>query len=119
MSKKISRENLPQKKIIQKKKDNFLPGKKLEEIEKNFSNWPRSHGGFSSMRFSSLKHINKSNVEKIKLAWIYNSRDGKEGIEANPIVYDGLVYFPTPGNNIVCVDGSTGKEIWRYYQKNL
>ena len=115
--KKSLRDDLPEIKIISKKKDNFLPGKKLEEIEKNFSNWPRSHGGFSSMRFSSLNQINKNNVEKLKLAWTYNSKDGKEGIEANPVVYDGLVYVPTPGNQIVCLDGATGKEIWRYKAK--
>ena len=55
----LSRLNLPEKKIIPKKIDNFLPGRKINEIEKNFSNWPRSHGGFSSMRFSSLDLIIK------------------------------------------------------------
>ena len=115
--KKSLRADLPEIKIISKKKDNFLPGRKLEDIEKNFSNWPRSHGGFSSMRFSSLDQINKNNVGKLKLAWTYNSKDGKEGIEANPVVYDGLVYIPTPGNQIVCLDGATGKEIWRYKAK--
>ena len=117
VEKKSTREDLPQRKIIEKKKDNFLPGTQLEFIEKNFSDWPRSHGGFSSMRFSSLDKINKKNIEKLKLAWIYNSKDGKEGVEANPIVYDGLVYFPTPGNHVVCLDGATGKEVWKYKAK--
>ena len=108
------RADLPEIKIISKKIDNFLPGRKIEEVEKNFSNWPRSHGGFSSMRFSSLDLINKNNIEKLKLAWTFNSKDGRKGIEANPVVYDGLVYIPTPGNLIVCLDGTNGKEIWRY-----
>ena len=108
------RENLPKIKIIFKKKENFLPGKKINEVEKNFSDWPRSHGGFSSMRFSSLEQINKNNVKNLKLAWIYNSKDGRKGIESNPVVYKGLVYMPTPGNYIVCLDGTNGKEIWRY-----
>ena len=47
------REKLPEILKISGKKDNFLPGTKIEEMEKNFSNWPRSHGGFTSMRFSS------------------------------------------------------------------
>ena len=108
------RENLPEIKIISKKKDNFLPGRKIEEVEKNFSNWPRSHGGFSSMRFSNLNLINKDNIKKLKLAWIFNSKDGKKGIEANPVVYNGLIYIPTPGNHIICLDGTNGDEIWRY-----
>ena len=108
---------LPKNKLISKKKDNFLPGKTIEEVEKNFSNWPRSHGGFSSMRFSSLDFIHKDNVVKLKLAWVFQSKDGKKGIQANPVVYDGLVYFPTPGNHIICLDGISGKEIWRYKVK--
>lgn len=111
------REKLPKILKISGKKDNFLPGTKIEEIEKNFSNWPRSHGGFTSMRFSSLKKINKNNVKKLKLAWIYNSKDGKMGMQANPVVYDGLIYAPTPGGHIVCLDGATGKEIWKYKAK--
>ena len=106
--------DLPKIKIISKKNDDFFPGRKIEEVEKNFSNWPRSHGGFSSMRFSSLDLINKNNVGRLKLAWKFNSNDGKKGIQANPVVYNGLVYLPTPGNNIVCLDGTNGKVIWRY-----
>ena len=104
------RADLPEIKIISKKKDNFLPGRKIENVEKNFSNWPRSHGGFSSMRFSSLSLINKDNINNLKLAWIFNSKDGKKGIEANPVVYEGLVYVPTPGNHIICLNGTNGKE---------
>ena len=111
---KTLRASMPTTKTILGKKKDFPPGKKIINIEKNFANWPRSHGGFSSMRFSSLKKINKDNINKLKLAWIYNSRDGKKGIQANPIIYDGLVYVPTPGNHIVCLDGVTGKEIWKY-----
>ncbi len=99
---------------IKGKRDNFSTGDKIEEIEKNFANWPRSHGGFTSMRFSSLKKINKDNIKKLELAWVYNSKDGKKGIQANPVVYNGLIYTPTPGNFIVCLDGATGKEIWKY-----
>ena len=87
------RADLPEIKIISKKKENFLPGKTIEEVEKNFSNWPRSHGGFSSMRFSSLDLINRNNIGKLKLAWTFNSKDGKKGIQANPVVYDGLIYL--------------------------
>ena len=108
------RSKLPKIIKIEGKKDNFLTGTKIEKIEKNFSNWERSHGGYTSTRFSSLNKINKNNVDKLKVAWTYNSKDGKKGIQANPVVKDGFVYFPTPGNHIVCLDAASGKEIWKY-----
>ena len=112
-----NRQNLPEIRIIKKKVDNFLPGDKIEDIEKNYSNWMRSHGNSSSVRFSSLDLINKNNINKLEFAWQYNSKDGKKGIQANPVVYDGMIYLPTPGNHIVCLDGVTGKEVWRYKAK--
>jgi glucose dehydrogenase len=111
------RNSKPSTKIIKKKTDDFLPGSTIEQVEKNFSNWKRSHGGFSSSRFSSLKLINKKNINQLELAWIYNSKDGKKGMQANPIVYEGFIYSPTPGNHIVCLDGTNGKEVWRYKAK--
>ena len=39
------RANLPKFKVIPGKKENFLPGRKIEEMEINLSNWPRSHIG--------------------------------------------------------------------------
>ena len=41
------------------------------------------------MRFSSLDLINKNNVGKLKLAWQFNSNDGKKGIQAK-------VHYPLP-----------------------
>ena len=108
------REELPKVIKIEGKKNNFLKGTNLDKLEKNFSNWKRSHGGYSSMRFSSLKEIDKSNVDKLKVAWTYKSNDGKKSIQANPVVNDGLIYFPTPGNFIVCLNAATGDEIWKY-----
>ena len=110
----LIREKLPKVIKIEGKKNNFLTGTNLDKLEKNFSNWTRSHGGYSSMRFSSLKEINKYNVHKLKVAWIYKSNDVKKSIQANPVVNDGLIYFPTPGNFIVCLDAASGKEIWKY-----
>ena len=38
-------------------------------------------------------------------------------MQANPIVYNGFIYSPTPGNHVVCLDGTSGKEVWRYKAK--
>ena len=113
----VKRNNIPPIKIISAKKDNFKEGTKIKDIEKNYSDWSRSHGGFSNTRFSSLDLVNKSNVKNLKVAWIYNSKDNKKSIQANPVVQDGLVYFPIPGNFIVCLDAATGKEVWKYKVK--
>ena len=108
------RNSLPSTIVIPAKKENFKKGTAIENIERNYSNWTRSHGGYSNLRFSNLDLINKSNVKDLEVAWIYKSNDVKKSIQANPIVKDGFIYFPTPGNFIVCLNAATGKVIWKY-----
>lgn len=69
-------------------------------------------------RFSPLKLIDRSNVERLARAWTYHT--GETGntrmvaFESTPIVVDGALYFSTPGGRIVALDGDTGAEKWRY-----
>ena len=79
----------------------------------NIENWKRSNGNNSSTRFSFLKDIDETNVNDLEIAWLYRSNDGSKGIQANAIYNEGKLFFPTPGNHIVCLNAVTGKEIWK------
>ncbi len=114
----IDRSKFDKYKIIKGQTSGFRKGLNLKEIEIPKKNWLRSHGNSSSVRFSNLKEINAQNVKKLALAWRFNSGDGKKGIQANPIAKNGKIFFPTPGNFIVCLDGSNGEVIWKYKVKN-
>ena len=107
------------KREVSNKKYNF--SESINDINdyNNYSDWLRSNGNNYGTRFSALKKINKDNIKNLKLAWTYNSNDfaGKE-IQANPVVKDGFIFTPTSGNYIVCINGKTGKEIWRFKVEN-
>ena len=93
-----------------------LETKQLSTYDEILGNWYRSHGNNHSNRFSNLKKINKQNIDKLKLAWIYNSNNGsgaKIDIQCNPIVIDGIIYTPVVGGYIVAINGFDGQEIWR------
>jgi len=109
----------PEFKTIYKKTTNFSKSNIKNNNYKNHKNWTRSNGNNTSSRFSSLKLINKDNVKNLKLAWSFKTNDslGKE-IQANPIAENGFIYTPTPGNNIICINGQTGKEVWRFNVEN-
>ncbi len=78
------------------------------------SDWGRSNGDNASSRYSKLKQIDRTNVGRLQVAWIYHSGDGKGNIEANPVIVHGTLYAPTPGRAVVAVDAVTGREIWRF-----
>jgi glucose dehydrogenase len=107
--------NLPAEKIIKKKENNF--SENLYPLG-NIKEWVRSHGNSSAIRFSSLKKINKSNLDQLNVAWTFNVNDeiGSD-IQANPIVANGKIYFPSMGTKILAIDAKNGKLIWEFDSK--
>ncbi len=91
----------------------LTPANSLPQTEA-LSRWTRSHGGDECLRYSSLTRINRSNVSRLKVAWTYQSKDGRGNIQCNPIVVNGVLYAPTVGNHLVALNAATGKGIWRF-----
>jgi quinoprotein glucose dehydrogenase len=81
--------------------------------------WTRAHADNGSSGFSPLRQITRDNVSHLKAAWTWHSADGPAGIEANPVVVDGVVYAPTSGGNFVALDGVTGHELWRFKPEGI
>ena len=40
--------------------------------------WPM-HGGIDNIRYSALSEINRTNVNRLQVAWTYDSRDAFKG----------------------------------------
>ncbi|NJN50561.1 MAG: PQQ-dependent dehydrogenase, methanol/ethanol family [Gammaproteobacteria bacterium] len=78
--------------------------------------WP-SHGRtWSEQRFSTLTDINRSNVASLGLDWHFET-GSKRGMEATPIVVDGVMYVTAAWSKVFALDAATGQEIWRYDPK--
>ncbi len=87
--------------------------------------WPYYGHDAGGMRFSPLTQINRENVAKLKVAWIFHSGDISEesrdrkrsGFETTPILVDGTLYLTTPFNRVIALDPATGKQRWAYDPK--
>ena len=75
--------------------------------------WNSYGEGLTNQRFSKITQINKTNVEKLGLAWQFQT-GVKATFQATPIVHKGIMYVSLPFNSVVALDAVTGKEIWRY-----
>src|ERR1035437_1613144 len=51
--------------------------------------WPVYGGGPESIRHSTLKRINRANVNQLAVAWSYDAQDGPGGLQTNPIIVGG------------------------------
>jgi quinoprotein glucose dehydrogenase len=87
--------------------------------------WPFYGGDSGGSRFSPLTQIDKSNVGRLKVAWIYHTGDISDGtkyarksaFETTPIMVDGTLYFSTAFNRVIALDAETGAERWSYDPK--
>jgi len=77
--------------------------------------WP-VNGGPDNIRYSPLTQISPANVNRLKVAWTYDSHDAFKDSEmqSNPIVVDGILYATTPKLRVVAVDATTGREVWNF-----
>lgn len=74
-------------------------------------NWPNYNGTPDGNRNSPLAQINKENVSRLQMQWLYPINFN--GLEATPAVVDGVMYV-TGNNQVYALSGRTGREIWRY-----
>jgi len=67
-------------------------------------------------RFSPLNQINEQNIEKLGLVWSHEFGTAR-GLEATPIVVDGVIYTTGEWSVIYALDAKTGQVLWTYDPK--
>ena len=77
-------------------------------------NWPSYGGTPSALRYSSLDQINASNVRNLAPAWVFQTGDKESGLQATPIVIDGVMYLSSASNWVFALDAETGRLLWEY-----
>jgi len=84
--------------------------------------WPAYGGDAGGMRYSPLTQINRDNVSRLKVAWVFHTGDisdgrgerKRSGFETTPLLVDGALYMTTPFNRVIALDPETGKQRWAY-----
>ena len=75
--------------------------------------WPAWGGGPENMHYSPLTQINRSNVKKLAVAWMFDTGE-KGGLQTSPLVIGDVLYGITPTQKIFAVDAGTGKLLWKF-----
>jgi len=84
--------------------------------ESGYRDWQIYGGGSENLRYSNLDQINRSNIDKLQIAWTYDTGDAFDGSEmqCNPIVVDGVLFATTPKMRVIALDAATGKLRWSF-----
>jgi PQQ-dependent dehydrogenase (methanol/ethanol family) len=93
-----------------------ISDERLVNASKEPQNW-LSHGRtYKEQRFSPLNKINLKNIDQLGLFWSYELK-GTRGLEATPIVVDGVMYFTGTWSRVYAVNAVTGKLLWKFDPK--
>ena len=101
----------------QKRKTEFDEGvvtsDRLVRAERDPDNWLTHGRTYDEQRYSPLTQITGANVSQLGLAW-YLDLPTKRGVEATPLVIDGVMYTTGAWSIVYAIDVRTGHQIWTY-----
>jgi quinohemoprotein ethanol dehydrogenase len=93
----------------------FTPSDLMSVPDKN---WITNGGTLFNQRFSPLDQITRENVSDLKGVWrthLLGSGSGPQySGEAQPIVYDGVVYVVTGADDVFALSVESGEILWQY-----
>ena len=73
--------------------------------------WPSYGLDYAETRHSRLAKITTDNVKDLGLVWSYDL-ESTRGVEATPVVVDGVMYVTASWSIVHAIDVRTGKRLW-------
>ena len=81
-------------------------------------NWPKVGGELFNQNYSPLKKVNRENVAGLKAVWQTHLEGSglatKYSGEAQPVVYEGVVYIVTGADDVFAISVKSGAILWKY-----
>ena len=93
-----------------------VPFERILHANQEPKNWLTYSGNYNGQRHSPLTQISPENARDLTLKWVYQSRSLDKN-EVTPLVVDGIMFTVQSPNDVVALDGATGKTIWHYSHK--
>jgi quinohemoprotein ethanol dehydrogenase len=95
------------------KKSRVIDDARLATAAEHPGEW-LTHGlNYNEDRYSLLSQINKNNVASLGLAWTTDLAS-KRGVEATPLISDGVMYLTGAWSVVFALDAKTGNQIWKF-----
>jgi quinohemoprotein ethanol dehydrogenase len=85
----------------------------LRAADADPSNWITYVSTYSEQRFSRLQQVNEQTVSRLGLAWSFDLGTLR-GLEATPLVKDGVLYTTSAWSLVYAFDARTGHLLWQY-----
>lgn len=85
----------------------------LRDAAKSSEEWLTTGRDYAETHYSPLAQIDASNVGRLGVAWTFDTGSFR-GLEATPLVSDGVLYATTSWSVVFALDARTGALRWRW-----
>ncbi len=85
----------------------------LRNADARAGDWLTHGRNYAETRFSPLTQISATNVKTLGLAWSFETNTYR-GLEATPLVADGVMYTTGSWSVVFALAARTGKQLWKY-----
>src|SRR5690606_28600022 len=89
---------------------------RMVDADKELGQWASYSRTWDEHPYRPLAQINDGNVQRLGLAW-YADLGTYRGVQASPLVIDGVLYNASIYNVVTAYDGKTGRTLWTYDPK--
>ena len=89
---------------------------RLQAADSEPGNWLASGRDQGKTHYSPLQDINRETVGKLGFAWEYQTGTNR-GLQATPIVVDGVMYISGVAGRVYALDAATGAAKWTFEPK--
>jgi alcohol dehydrogenase (cytochrome c) len=91
---------------------NFRPVTDAMLANPDPADWPMWRRTLNNWGYSPLDQVNARNVTQLRMVWTRPLANGDQ--EGTPLVHDGVLYFPNPGDVTQAFVAATGEFLWEY-----
>jgi alcohol dehydrogenase (cytochrome c) len=88
----------------------------------NAGEWLMYGRDYRNQRFSPLGQITPDNVAQLRPVWAFSTGGALAGLEATPLMRDGVLYVSTDYSRVFALDARTGTALWSFepeYEEGL
>jgi quinohemoprotein ethanol dehydrogenase len=91
----------------------FVDGARIRAADAEPESWLAHGRTYDEQRHSPLTQITRENLGRLGVAWSYATGTTR-GLEATPIVVDGVMYATGNWGVVFALDAATGRQLWRF-----
>ena len=91
----------------------------LKNAARDTSSWLSYGRDPLGQRYVELNQITPKNVNRLQPAWVFATGGENRGLQATPLIHNGVIYLSADGSRVFAIDARTGAAKWSWDPKIL